>query len=165
MCNTAHIVYWFLVHKFSDCKWTQQYTYSSPLYSLILRIIAIDIRITFISIYIYTLTFKSKLVKNWFRFTCLMTCNAMFYCSFRWCGHLCSRCSYIHNGTILPFIHVIKCLYRKLLIVNHFMWLWPCAIFFINTFNPTDRFRSIQNNAWKSPVKLLSVEGVNYRVI
>ena len=33
--------------------------------------------------------------------------------------------------------------------------------FFFNPFTPTDRFRSIQNNEWKSPLKLLSVERVN----
>ena len=31
----------------------------------------------------------------------------------------------------------------------------------VNTFTPTDRLSSIQNNDWKSPIKLLSVEGVN----
>ena len=31
----------------------------------------------------------------------------------------------------------------------------------INPFTPTDRFRSIQNNDWKCPLKLFSVEGVN----
>ena len=31
----------------------------------------------------------------------------------------------------------------------------------INPFTPTDRFMSIQNNEWKSPLKLLSVERVN----
>ena len=29
-----------------------------------------------------------------------------------------------------------------------------------NTFTPTDGFRSIENNEWKSPLKLLSVENV-----
>ena len=28
----------------------------------------------------------------------------------------------------------------------------------VNPFTPTDHFRSIQNNEWKSPLKLLSVE-------
>ena len=31
----------------------------------------------------------------------------------------------------------------------------------INSFTSTDRFSSIQNNEWKSPLKLLSVERVN----
>ena len=31
----------------------------------------------------------------------------------------------------------------------------------VNPFTPTDRFSSFQNNEWKSPLKLLSVERVN----
>ena len=32
----------------------------------------------------------------------------------------------------------------------------------VNPFTPTDRFSLIQNNEWKSPLKLLSVERVKY---
>ena len=31
----------------------------------------------------------------------------------------------------------------------------------LNPYTPTDRFSSFQNNEWKSPLKLLSVERVN----
>ena len=40
--------------------------------------------------------------------------------------------------------------------------LWKCSRF-VNPFIPTDHFSSTQNNEWKSPIKLLSVERV-YRV-
>ena len=32
---------------------------------------------------------------------------------------------------------------------------------YVNPFTTTDRFSSIQNKEWKSPIKLLSVERVN----
>ena len=35
----------------------------------------------------------------------------------------------------------------------------------INSFTPTDCFSSIQNNEWKSPIKLLSVERVKLSLL
>ena len=36
---------------------------------------------------------------------------------------------------------------------NGFHWV-------VNPFTPTDRFSSIQNSEWKSPIKLLNVKGL-----
>ena len=36
------------------------------------------------------------------------------------------------------------------------------CLMFLNPFTPTDRFSSIQNNEWKSLIKLLSVERVKF---
>ena len=46
-----------------------------------------------------------------------------------------------------------------LYIINNYPYMM------INPFNPTDRFSLIQNNDWKSPLKLLNVERVKAEML